>query len=162
MVYLLIYLVLNCLMFWKIFCYYLYLYLWMISSDPNWRLSKQNLSCTMYHMMPFAKIIGPGPVQKGLKRNFHQLFFLFFHEFKGEKFQTSHQEKIIKAFIKHWIFLAPSQKKWLKMFVNHKLAVYNVYMEYENKKYNANYKIICGTPWVFTNTRIFYQRLIQY
>ena len=50
-------------------------------------------SCTLYHIMPFAKIIGP--VEKKVTIS------CCFHVFKGEIYQTSNEEKIVKTFIKH-------------------------------------------------------------
>ena len=67
--------------------------------------------------MPFAKIIGPVG-KKWLKVDFNLFFLDFnfevfppwkhakprsccFHAFKGEIYQTSNKEKIVKTFIKH-------------------------------------------------------------
>ena len=74
-------------------------------------------SCTLYHIMPFAKIIGPVE-KKWLKVDFNRYFLdlnfevfppwkhaksrsCCFHVFKGEIYQTSNEEKIVKTFIKH-------------------------------------------------------------
>ena len=67
--------------------------------------------------MPFAKIIGPVE-KKLLKVDFNRFFSWFelwslspwihakprsccFHVFKGEIYQTSNEEKIVKTFLKH-------------------------------------------------------------
>ena len=72
-------------------------------------------SCTIFHIMPFAKIIGPVG-KKWENKNFHRFFLdlnfevvppwihakprsCCFHVIKGEIYQTSNQEKIVKTFI---------------------------------------------------------------